>query len=171
MNPRIWPFLTRSQVEQTCFLCNCEFVTFPLVSWVRCGAWLYRFLIFAPLLTLLEYHCVVTDKIFFMFIYNLYIKHVTIGRGNFWPKGHNLNKLEVHSAMLHTYQMSRLCVLWIQTRFFFVFLYKPMYYIWHPGCDHFWHQCIYWRSTTWYYIPNVFSGKILWKCIFSPLIG
>ena len=32
---------------------NCEFVTFPLVSWVRCGTWLYRFLIFAPLLTLL----------------------------------------------------------------------------------------------------------------------
>ena len=32
----------------------CEFVTFPLVSWVGCGAWLYRFLIFAPLLTLSE---------------------------------------------------------------------------------------------------------------------
>ena len=31
---------------------NCEFVTFPLVSWVRCGTRLYRFLIFAPLLTL-----------------------------------------------------------------------------------------------------------------------
>ena len=31
---------------------NCEFVTFPLVSWVRCGTLLYRFLIFAPLLTL-----------------------------------------------------------------------------------------------------------------------
>ena len=30
---------------------NCDFVAFPLVSWVRCGAWLYRFLIFAPLLT------------------------------------------------------------------------------------------------------------------------
>ena len=29
----------------------CEFVTFPLVSWVRCGTWLYRFLIFAPLPT------------------------------------------------------------------------------------------------------------------------
>ena len=29
----------------------CEFVTFLLVSWVRCGTWLYRFLIFAPLLT------------------------------------------------------------------------------------------------------------------------
>ena len=29
---------------------NCEYVTFPLVSWVRCGTWLYRFLIFAPLL-------------------------------------------------------------------------------------------------------------------------
>ena len=33
----------------------CEFVTFPLVSWVRCGTWLYRFLIFAPLLTLKPY--------------------------------------------------------------------------------------------------------------------
>ena len=30
---------------------NCEFVTFPLVSWVRCGTWLYRFLIFALFLT------------------------------------------------------------------------------------------------------------------------
>ena len=29
---------------------TCEFVTFPLVSCVRCGTWLYRFLIFAPLL-------------------------------------------------------------------------------------------------------------------------
>ena len=31
---------------------NCEFVTFQLVSWVTCCTWLYRFLIFAPLLTL-----------------------------------------------------------------------------------------------------------------------
>ena len=30
---------------------NCEFVTFPFVSWVRCDTRLYRFLIFAPLLT------------------------------------------------------------------------------------------------------------------------
>ena len=29
----------------------CEFVTFPLVSSVRCGTWLYRFLIFARILT------------------------------------------------------------------------------------------------------------------------
>ena len=36
-----------------CGVC-CEFVTFPLVSWVRCGTWLYRFLIFAPLLTLMR---------------------------------------------------------------------------------------------------------------------
>ena len=27
---------------------NCEFVTFPFVSRVRCGTWLNRFLIFAP---------------------------------------------------------------------------------------------------------------------------
>ena len=32
---------------------NCEFITFQLVSWVRCGTWLYRFMIIAPLLTLL----------------------------------------------------------------------------------------------------------------------
>ena len=31
---------------------NCEFVLFPLVPWVRCGTRLYRFLIFAPFLTL-----------------------------------------------------------------------------------------------------------------------
>ena len=36
---------------------NCEFVTFPLVSWVRCGTLLYRFLIFAPLLTLKQRNC------------------------------------------------------------------------------------------------------------------
>ena len=34
---------------------NCEFVTFPLVSWVRCCTWLYRFLIFAPLIALLSF--------------------------------------------------------------------------------------------------------------------
>ena len=32
---------------------NCDVVTFPLVSWVRCGAWLYRFLIFALVLSLI----------------------------------------------------------------------------------------------------------------------
>ena len=32
----------------------CDVVTFPLVSCVRCGAWLYRFLIFALFLTLLS---------------------------------------------------------------------------------------------------------------------
>ena len=30
---------------------HCEVVTFPLVSWVRCGSGLYRFLIFALFLT------------------------------------------------------------------------------------------------------------------------
>ena len=32
---------------------NRDVVTFPLVSWVRCGAWLYRLLIFALFLTFL----------------------------------------------------------------------------------------------------------------------
>ena len=40
----------------------CEFVTFPLVSWVRCGTWLYRFLIFAPLLTCIKFKFCVPAK-------------------------------------------------------------------------------------------------------------
>ena len=31
---------------------NCNFVSFPLLSWVRCDTWLYRILIFALMLTL-----------------------------------------------------------------------------------------------------------------------
>ena len=38
---------------------NCEFVTFPLVSWVGCGTWLYQLLIFAPLVTLLTFRVTV----------------------------------------------------------------------------------------------------------------
>ena len=51
----------------------CEFVTFPLVSWVRCGTWLYRFLIFAPLLTFLSItyngcdFCLLTPSAFLAF--------------------------------------------------------------------------------------------------------
>ena len=35
----------------------CEVVTFPYVSCVRCGAWLYKFLIFALFLTLVLIAC------------------------------------------------------------------------------------------------------------------
>ena len=43
------------------------FVTFPLVSWVGCGTCLYRFLIFAPLLTL--YMLIQAVKIFYVDIF------------------------------------------------------------------------------------------------------
>ena len=46
---------------------NCEIVTFPLVSWVRRGTLLYRFLIFAPLLTL-------KNGTFFICLYTFYYK-------------------------------------------------------------------------------------------------
>ena len=39
---------------------HCEFVTLPLVSWDRCGTWLYRFLIFEPLLTLITFFKLIT---------------------------------------------------------------------------------------------------------------
>ena len=42
----------------------CEFVTFQLVSWVRCGTWLYRFLIFAPLLTFIYLSLMILDHPF-----------------------------------------------------------------------------------------------------------
>ena len=41
-----------------------EFVTFPLVSWVRCGTWLYRFLIFPPLHTCIFTAVKIQDLIF-----------------------------------------------------------------------------------------------------------
>ena len=55
----IWALWSAARKELTSWLSfvvsNCEFVTFPLVSWVRCGTWLYWFLIFAPLFTLHRY--------------------------------------------------------------------------------------------------------------------
>ena len=58
--------------------CPTEFVTFPLVSWVRCGTWLYRFLIFARLL------------IFYKKFENFYtcvkrLVHTTVFPGLEWP--------------------------------------------------------------------------------------
>ena len=49
----LWPPAGKGLTSWLSFvMSNCEFVTFPLVSWV--STWLYQFLIFAPLLTL---HC------------------------------------------------------------------------------------------------------------------
>ena len=41
---------------------NCELVTFPLVSWVRCGTWLYWFLIFVLFLTLARISRTLSDQ-------------------------------------------------------------------------------------------------------------
>ena len=48
-----WPLFVMS---------NCEVVTFPLVSWVKCGAWLYRFLIFALFHTLHSFFKVASER-------------------------------------------------------------------------------------------------------------
>ena len=51
----LWSPAGKGQTSWLSFVVsNREFVTFPLVSWVRCGTCLYQFLIFAPLLTLNE---------------------------------------------------------------------------------------------------------------------
>ena len=47
----LWPAGKGLTSWLTFVVSYCGFVTFPLVSWVRCGTWLYRFLIFAPFLT------------------------------------------------------------------------------------------------------------------------
>ena len=51
----LWPPAGRRLASWLSFvMSNCEVVTFPLVSWVRCGAWVYRFLIFALFLTFIQ---------------------------------------------------------------------------------------------------------------------
>ena len=46
---------------------NCEVVTFPFISWVRCGAYLYRFLIFALFLTYKKHMCAIILNVELMF--------------------------------------------------------------------------------------------------------
>ena len=48
---------------------NCEIVTFPLVSSVRCGAWLYQFLIYALFLTFFMLSLEMVDGLQPFFIY------------------------------------------------------------------------------------------------------
>ena len=44
---------------------NCDVIIFPLMSWVRCGALLYRFLIFALFLTFKMFMpCTFTSQIY-----------------------------------------------------------------------------------------------------------
>ena len=47
-----WECTTSKKTWLSFVMSKCDVVTFQLVSWVRCGAWLYRFLIFALFLTL-----------------------------------------------------------------------------------------------------------------------
>ena len=48
----LWSHAGKGLISWLSFVAsNCEFVSFPLVSFVRCDTWLYWFLIFAPLLT------------------------------------------------------------------------------------------------------------------------
>ena len=47
----LWSLAGKGLTSRLSFvMCNFEVVTFPLVSWVRCGAWLYLSLIFASFL-------------------------------------------------------------------------------------------------------------------------
>ena len=58
---------------------NCEIVTFPLVALVRCGALLYRFLIFALFLTLISvWKKVHAMKWLFIYRRDLVVCHVFI---------------------------------------------------------------------------------------------
>ena len=56
---------------------NCDAVTLPLVPWVRCGAWLYRFLIFALFLTKIRSKAVVL----LLFIHCLLLRPIFVGVG------------------------------------------------------------------------------------------
>ena len=49
---------------------NCEIVTFPLVSWVRCGAWLNKFLSFALFSKCVCYTILFPQLAFYSFLLN-----------------------------------------------------------------------------------------------------
>ena len=75
---------------------NCEFVTFPVVSWASRGTWLYRFLIFAPLLTLSAVcDCVISwsyslfyiNKIFKRKVANIFLS-ISLDKCFRWLKEH-----------------------------------------------------------------------------------
>ena len=60
----LWPPAVKFLTTWLSFVVsNCMIATFPLVSWVRsplrCGTWLYRFLVIAPLLTLVFFTFIV----------------------------------------------------------------------------------------------------------------
>ena len=72
---------------------TCEFVTFPLVSWARNGTWLYRFLIFAPLLTL-----------------NVIIMHICSSEPFYWFIAHtSKTKLHIKWATAWDFQQCGMC--------------------------------------------------------------
>ena len=53
----LWPPTGKGQTSWLLFVVsNCEFVTFPSLSWVRCVTWLYPLLVFAPFLTLIIFY-------------------------------------------------------------------------------------------------------------------
>ena len=76
---------------------NCEFVIFPLVSWVQCGTWFDRFLILHLYLLLLVYKrlkiCLMYFYISALFVYIWYVWTVKIALGE-----HN-NKHDISSRV------------------------------------------------------------------------
>ena len=96
----LWSPLQKGLTNWLSFLVsNCEFVTFTLVSWVRCGTCLYRFLIFAPLLTL--YYC-------FKMVFSFHVKLITFAtevpvyKDLSFRHIHRLTCVSILSASAHT---------------------------------------------------------------------
>ena len=90
----------------------CEFITFPLVSWVRCGTWLYRFLIFAPLLTFIYVLCLSCFRVCSL----LPCGHL-LGKG--WPLGSYLWCLFAFLSLSHVVSWLR-CGTWLYRFLIFV---------------------------------------------------
>ena len=90
---------------------NCKFITFPLVSWVRCGTWLYQFLIFAALLTLqTRYQGYMLsgfrqEDLFMFSLYESMLNMWPTVRSYLWPKKHNLGKIGKGLLANDTYQI------------------------------------------------------------------
>ena len=88
---------------------NCDVVTFPSVSLVRCGAWLYRFLIFVLFFTLSHSHWypgsgVVLDCIdswcLYPYLLSLPMQGIITRKDKLW-----WNKIKRPSTLIKKYQL------------------------------------------------------------------
>ena len=108
--------------------------------WVRCGTWLYRFLTFAPLLTLLICYTAYLScwphgfREFFQIFNTSLCEQKSPGHGQFIPQGHGWQDLGRGSLNIDIYVIYKLWASWFRVYFFQTIVNGGS---WHPWCSQF----------------------------------